>query len=60
MRVEQHLDKDDITAIIARHFNVPKDKVFVDCYMDTYGYGMSESQEPCVRAVITVQEGELE
>ena len=48
-----HLDIDDIRSIIAHSFKVSKEKVMIDCYMETIGYGMNEHKEPMVRAVVT-------
>lgn len=53
MMTMTHLDIDDIRSIIAHSFNVSKEKVMIDCYMDTVGYGMNEHKEPTVRAVVT-------
>ena len=59
-----HLDIDDIRSIIAHFFDVSEEKVMIDCYMETVGYGMNEHKEPTVRAVVTTyndnkQKGEL-
>ena len=48
-----HLDIDDICSIIAHSFGVSKEKVMIDCYMETIGYGLNEHKEPAVRAVVT-------
>ncbi len=48
-----HLDINDIRSIIAHSFDVNKEKVMVDCYMESVGYGPNEHKEPMVRAVVT-------
>ena len=53
MMIMTHLDIDDIRSIIAHSFDVSKEKVMIDCYMETIGYGMNEHKEPMVRAVVT-------
>lgn len=64
MMTMTHLDIDDIRSIIAHSFDVSEEKVMIDCYMETVGYGMNEHKEPTVRAVVTTyndnkQKGEL-
>ena len=54
-----HLDKDDIANFFSEHFNVPVSDVFVDCYMETVGYGTNEHQEPNVRVVIHMEGEDL-
>lgn len=53
MMTMTHLDIDDIRSIIAHSFDVSEEKVMIDCYMETVGYGMNERKEPMVRAVVT-------
>lgn len=53
MMTMTHLDIDDIRSIIAHSFDVSEEKVMIDCYMETVGYGMNEHKEPMVRAVVT-------
>lgn len=53
MVVNTHLDTTDIQSIIAQHFGVAAEDVFIDCYMETIGYGLNEHKEPMVRAVVT-------
>ena len=52
MRTITHLDEDDIRRIIAKHFEVQTKDVTIDCYMETFGYGPNEHEEPVVRATI--------
>lgn len=59
MRTEIHLDKDDIEKIVADKFCTSPDSVFVECFMDYEGYGTSEHQVPCVRAVVFEKGGEV-
>ena len=43
-----------ITVDLGYHsFDVSEEKVMIDCYMETVGYGMNEHKEPMVRAVVT-------
>ena len=40
------LEKEDVKAIIAEHFNVPLNDVDVICFTDCEGYGMGERYVP--------------
>lgn len=53
MMTMTHLDIYDIRSIIAHSFDVSEEKVMIDCYMETIGYGINEHKEPIVRAVVT-------
>lgn len=53
MMTMTHLDIDDIRSIIAHSFDVSEEKVMIDCYMESVGYGTNEHKEPMVRAVVT-------
>ena len=52
MRVEVHLDKDDIKRIVADHFGVQPGDVDIHCFMETVGYGPGERDVPSVRAIV--------
>ena len=47
------LDRNDVIAIIANHFNVDNDKVQVYRFMNTEGYGKNEEQVPDFRIEVT-------
>ena len=57
MRTEIHLDKSDIEAIIANWFSSPLESIYVECFMDTEGYGKMEHNFPNVRAIVTSEGG---
>lgn len=57
MRTEIHLDKSDIEEVIANWFGKTSDCVYVECFMDTEGYGEMEHQIPNVRAVVFSEGG---
>lgn len=59
MTIKIHLTKQDIQNIIAEKFRVAPGEVYIECFMDYEGYGMSERQIPNVRATVAQTEGLL-
>lgn len=51
------LTKEDIIEILAKHFSTDIDKVDLECFMTTEGYGMMVEHIPSVKAEIEIPNG---